>query len=544
MPRRPSLAAWTTRHLRPTDGPGTGARLSLEPWQRGFLQAVDREHKPIVSLMAAAQVGKSLLALGIAIRAAVDGQGVLLASATETSVRDLGRRLDAVLDAAPSLKARFPSPRSGPGARASWKDRRVEGGGWIGLAASGSASQLASRTVKIALADEVSRWPARVRSGEGSPISLLRARLSDWGDDGRLLAISSPVHPSDSIALLFRDGDRRRVEYLCQDCDHRTPFGWDQVIGRERGELPRIACVHCGALHDERARRRMLRSGVWVPQKSEPTDEGSISFQLGRLDSARASLESTTQEFRRASRGAERGDPRALATFRNTVLGLPGESGGADVDRLYERRGSSGPLAIEQVTVGIDVQTDRLIFAVLGFDAANAHVQVINFGVVLGDPRDDAVWIDLADTLDTHRAPLPLSVVSVDAGFLTSVVKSQCARRRWWVATVGRSGSARAIASTVGKSGLAVLGKDDAASWWSGRIDAGRVQLPATISRRETAELLAAECLTAVAGGALRWRPIEGRPNHLWDACLLSLHARHFRPLTASARRPFRVVSV
>ena len=100
-----------------------------------------------------------------------------------------------------------------------------------------------------------------------------------------------------------------------------------------------IACLHCGALHDERARLKMLRSGVWVPQKAQPTDEGSISFQLGRLDSARASLGAIAQEFRRASRGAERGDPRALATFLNTVLGLPGESGGADIDRLYERRG-------------------------------------------------------------------------------------------------------------------------------------------------------------------------------------------------------------
>ena len=542
MPRRPSLAAWMTRHVRPTDGPGTGTRLALEPWQRGFLTAVDREEKQIVSLMAGSQVGKTLLGIGIAIRAAVDGQGVLMASSTEVSIRDLARRLDSTLEHAPALATRFPSPRSGPGARASWKDRRVEGGGWIGLAASGSASQLASRTVKIALADEVSRWPARVRSGEGHPLALLRARLSDWGDAGLLLAISSPVHPTDSIALLYRDGDRRRMEYLCPACDRRTPFGWEQVVGRDRGEQPMIACLHCGTLHDERARRRMLRSGIWVPQKSEPTDEGSISFQLGRLDSARASLGAIVQEFRRASRGAERGDPRALATYRNTVLGLPGESGGADVDRLYERRGSSGQLAIEQVTAGVDVQNDRLVYVVLGFTAQNAIVQVVHFGVVVGDPRDGAVWDTLAAELDTHRTPLPVSVISVDGGFLTSTVKAQCARRRWWIPTIGRAGTGQPIARVIGASGLAVLGKDDSASWWTGRIDADRVQLPRTINRKEIGELLAAEALTA-EGGALRWRQIEGRPNHLWDAALLAVHARHFRPLTAG-RRPFRVVAV
>ena len=542
MPRRPSLAAWLARHLRPTDGPGAGRRLTLKPWQRGFLHAVDREHKPIISLMSASQCGKSLLALGVGIRAAIEGSGVLLASATETSIRDLARRLDASLERAPALKLFFPSARSGPGARASWRDRRLSSGGWVAFAASGSASQLASRTAKVVVADEVSRWPAKVRSGEGGPLPLVRARLADWGTQGRLIAISSPVLPGDQISLLYRDGDRRQMRYRCPGCQMQTPFGWDQVTGRERGEQPMISCVVCGMLHDEKARRKMLRTGVWVPQKSQPTDEGSISFQLGRLDSARASLGAIVQEFRRASRGKERGDPRALATFRNTVLGLPGESGGADVDRLYERRGLSGQLAIEQVCAGVDVQNDRLVFVVLGFTAQNAIVQVVHFGVVVGDPRDGAVWDALAAELDTHRTPLPISVVSVDAGFLTSTVKEQCARRRWWIPTIGRAGTGQPIARVIGASGLAVLGKDDSASFWTGRVDADRVKTPQTISRKEIGELLAAEALTAV-GGALRWRKIENLENHYWDCCLLSIHARHFRPLTA-ARRPFRVVAV
>ena len=139
------------------------------------------------------------------------------------------------------------------------------------------------------------------------------------------------------------------------------------------------------------------------------------------------------------------------------------------------------------------------------FTAQNAHVQVAHFGVVIGDPRDDGVWDTLTAEIDTHRTPIPVSVISVDAGFLTATVKAQCARRRWWIPTIGRAGSGQPIAKVIGHSGLAVVGKDDAASWWTGRIDAGRVQVPRTITRRETAELLAAEALTA-EGGALRWR--------------------------------------
>ena len=234
------------------------------------------------------------------------------------------------------------------------------------MAAAGSASQLASRTAAVAVADETARWPARVRSGEGHPLALLRARLLDWGADGRLIAISSPVHPGDSAsATMFQDGDRRRLEYSCLDCGQRTPFAWEQVTGRERGQVPAIACARCGQLHGEPERRKMLRSARWTAQRAEPTDPDVISFTLSRLDSARATLDQVVNEYRRAVLAVERGEPAGLRAFRNVCLGLPAESGAADVDVLHERRGRRAPDGIEQVTAGVDVQDDRLVYAVL-----------------------------------------------------------------------------------------------------------------------------------------------------------------------------------
>ena len=530
------------RHLRPADGPDAGKPLRLERWQSLLLDAIDREGKPIVACRMASQVGKSMLAVGVGLRAALDGRGCLMASATDTSIRDLARRLQAAVDSSPDIGRAFPQPTSGPGSRGlSWKNRTTDTGGWLGLAAAGSASQLASRTAAVAVADEIARWPARVKfSTEGSPLALLRARLFDWGDEGRLLAISSPVLRFDAIDTLFRDGDRRRLEYPCS-CGDWTPFEWDQVRGRERGETPEIACAKCGTLHGEAERRRMLRRARWVPQRAEPTDEDVISFAAGRLDSARSSLDQVCREWRRARRNVERGERDALKTFRNVVLGLPGESGAADVDKLYEGRGRRFEGALEQVTAGVDVQADRLVFVVLGFAAANAQAVVLDVGDVLGDPHDDEPWAVLDSRLRQHRG-LPVSVVSVDAGFLTSEVRRQCGKRRWWVPTVGRAGEGKPIAKRIGSSGIAVLGKDDASAWWAARVQAGDVYLPATISRPEIGELCAAEALT-VDGGKLSWKPIEGRANHRWDAALLAVHGRHFAPRTA-ARRPFRLVKV
>ena len=326
-------------NLRPTDGPDAGEALRLERWQAGLLRAIDRERKPIVAVRAASQLGKTLLMVGVGLRAALDGRGCLVASATDVSIRDLARRLEATVDGSPDILEHFPRPKSGPGSRGTgWNLRQSDTGGWLGLAAAGSASQLASRTAAVAIADEIARWPGRVRSGEGSPLALLRARLMDWGDSGRLLAISSPVLRFDAIDTLYRDGDRRRLEYTCAACGEPFTFAWERVTGREKSEVPSIACSSCGVEHGEPERRKMLRTGRWVAQRDEPTDEDVISFSLSRLDSGRATLDQVVREWRRARRAVERGDREGLKAFRNVVLGLPGEAGAVDVDRLYELR--------------------------------------------------------------------------------------------------------------------------------------------------------------------------------------------------------------
>ena len=543
MARRQSLVAWMRANLRPTDGPDAGRALRLEPWQAGLLTAVDREHKPIVAIRAASQVGKTVLALGVGLRAAVDGAGTLLASATGDSLKDVRRRLDRSLELSPAVGAEFSVPTGRRGPR-SWNDRKTRAGGWVQLAAAGSPAQLASRTARVAVADEVARWPHQVRSGEGHPLALLRMRLADWGDRGRLLAISSPTLAHDAINLLFRDGDRRRLEYTCSTCGERFPFGWEHVSGRERGEDPSIACSACGARHDEPARRRMLRSARWSVQREEATDEDVISFTLSRLDSARSSLGQAVREWRRARRGAERGDPAAIMAFRNTVLGLPAEHGAADVDRLYELRlRDFDTTAVEQVCTGIDVQQDRLVHVVLGFSAGSSDLWVLDYGSTLGDPTEDDVWSTLTASLSRRFAGMPVSAVSVDAGFHTHHVRRQCGRRRWWIPVVSRAGEGKPIAKRVNAaSGIATAGKDDTCAWWAGRIGAGRVHLPREITRSEIGELCAAEALT-VDRGKLRWMPIESRPNHYWDAAGLAIHARHFRPLTARRRR-LRLVAV
>ena len=198
MPRRQSLAAWTTKYLRPTDGPGTGARLALET----VAARVPARGRP------GAQTDRQFDGWepDRKNRYSPSGSRFVQRSTARACCWRLPRKISIRGPCAPTRQhARTRADtreavfrRLGPGqARA----RVGEIGGSSGAGGSDSRPRAVPRSSRagpsrIALADEVSRWPARVRSGEGTPARLApRAAVGTGVTTGCLLAISSPVHP-------------------------------------------------------------------------------------------------------------------------------------------------------------------------------------------------------------------------------------------------------------------------------------------------------------------------------------------------------------
>ena len=313
--RRQSLTAWMRANLRATDGPDAGQPVRLEPWQRGLLTAVDIERRSIVAVRAASQVGKTLLMLGVGLRGAtVDGAGTLLASSTADSAKDLRRRLDRSLALSAPLAVEFATAhRRGPGA-ASWNNRQTRRGGWISLAAAGSPSQLASRTAAVAVADEIARWPHQVRSGEGHPLTLLRARLAGLGRRCGCWP-SQPGSRNDAISSTTAIAGDSLVSPAARR--RRSPGN----------EARRRGCVR--AVRRAALRRAMGRREV---------DEDDLALAL---DSARASL---AQVVTPGAPPVERGEPLALVPQRRTrVAGRIRRRGrGQAVRRPRPRRSGSG----------------------------------------------------------------------------------------------------------------------------------------------------------------------------------------------------------
>ena len=191
-PKRISNADWISANLRPADGRNAREPLRLERWQDALLRETDSNAHPVICVVAAAQVGKTLISMGLALRSSCEGHGTILASSTETSVRDLARRLESAIEDSETLREMFPPLRSGPHSRSTWKDRRLSNGGFLSFASAGSASELASRTCHTAFLDELSRFPSLTKSREGFGLDLIRARLFDYGDDSRLVCNLKP----------------------------------------------------------------------------------------------------------------------------------------------------------------------------------------------------------------------------------------------------------------------------------------------------------------------------------------------------------------
>ena len=255
----------------------------------------------------------------------------------------------------------------------------------------------------------------------------------------------------------------------------------------------RVTCLSCGVPHGEGARRKMLAKAEWVAQREDPTDPDSISFTLSRLDSARASLKQIAAEWRR-SRGlaVERGDPNALKSFRNLILGQPGTSGTADViDKLFESRESVfqlRPIGADLLRHRCPGRSSRLRRArlrsrqprLLGARLRHRARRSAR-GFTVANTRGEAV--------STLRWASGFCRLDVDAGYLTSTVLAQCSKRRWWIPCVGRSGLGEAdSAASWSQRGIATLGKDNSLIH-GGPVAVGEAYFPRIMSRTKLTEI-------------------------------------------------------
>jgi phage terminase large subunit GpA-like protein len=423
-------------------------------------------------LMASAQVGKTLILKAvIGYYIDQDPSPILIVQPTleigESFSKD---RLAPMVRDTPRLRGKIADPK----ARNSGNTilHKIFAGGHLTIAGSNSPASLASRPIRVALFDEVDRYPASAGS-EGDPFELGKARTKTF-HNRRIFLCSTPTDESTSrIYRAWLQSDMRRFHVPCPHCGKRQWLKWSQVTWPDGNtESAGYACEHCAAIWTEGERMQALRGGAWI---AEHPGRKVAGFHLSELYSPWRRLSEIAAAFI-----AAKGSADTLKTFVNTSLGevwedREGEK--ADPDSLILRREHYTPDTLPDevvvVVAGIDVQDDRIEIGFTGFGFGEESWGV-DYVVMAGDPGRADVWQRVADQLARTFTRSDGTVLTVYAagldtgGHYTKQAYEFAAKNRAIVSALkGRAGAGAPLVkagtkNTTSKVRLWIVGTDTA----------------------------------------------------------------------------------
>ncbi len=311
-------------------------------------------------------------------------------------------------------------------------------GGHVTIVGANSAAGLASRPIKVVLADEVDRYPSSAGT-EGDPLSLAQKRQTTFWDK-KTVIVSTPGNKGQSrIETEFTKSTREEWNVPCPDCGHYQPLVWENVIfGQENpGEDVQYKCERCGAVNGEYQWKAQGQKGRFV---AENPKSGARGFHLNTLASAFCGWNEIVEKFLIAKEQLDQGNPEGMKVWVNTELGEPWEQPGEQLEdmKLFNRReiyDAEVPEDVLVLTAGIDVQDDRFEVEVVGWGVGKESWG-IRYQKIYGDMLKGQVWNDLDLFLQTpfHKKDgTALTILSccIDSGGHHTDQVYRFAKERW-----------------------------------------------------------------------------------------------------------------
>lgn len=321
-------------------------------------------------------------------------------------------------------------------------------GGSIKFVGSNSPSNVKSTSARNLAVEEPDDCNLNIK-GQGDSITLLEERGKGFDDRKMLVGGTPTITGVSAIAERMKLSDQRRWHVPCHHCGEAAPLDWKQVrwssepgrghevFGDALPHTARYVCAGCGGewTNDEKnanVRRAdtLQRQGVpgmgWVPGAAF---NGVAGFYFIELMSplGNSALDRLVEKYLRAKHALEaEGDITKMIAFWNATLGLPYEYTGTTGDaRDYEKRVEDYPewyvpWGALVLTVGVDVQHDRLAVVVLGWGEGEES-WLVWFGELHGNVLEQDVWDELDRTVifRSYRhvagVDLAVSAISVDA---------------------------------------------------------------------------------------------------------------------------------
>lgn len=439
-----------------------------------------------IAMMSSAQIGKTEFLLNvIGYYIDYDPSPILLLQPTLQMSEAFSKdRLAPMLRDTPALKNSVKDPR----ARDSGNTllHKTFPGGHITMAGANSPASLASRPIRIFLADEVDRYPISAGT-EGDPLSLGGKRTTTFYNRKKIYTSTPTIKGASRIEDAYEKSDKRRYHVPCPHCGKKSILKWSNIKwgkdekGIFKPESVRIVCEECGGeWHDHQKIRQMKKGGEWI---AENPFKGTAGFHLNELYSPWVKWADTVKSFYDS-----KDDSEQLKTWTNTSLGETFEEAGDQLDDtfLYARRETYNadiPQDAAVLTMGVDVQKDRLELEVVGWGEGEESWN-IDLQIISGDPTKPEVWGELTEMLGyeyEHESGNMLTVAAtcIDSGYNTQIVydyvRGQKNKGRRVYATKGVSGAGRPVvaqsrSNSKRKVDLYTIGVDDAKTILAARL--------------------------------------------------------------------------
>jgi len=421
-------------------------------------------------------------------------------------------------------------------------------GGHITMAGANSPASLASRPVRILLADEVDRYPVSAGT-EGDPLSLGGKRTTTFFNRKKVYTSTPTIKGASRIEDAYEKSDKRRYYIPCSHCGELDTFKWANVKwdkdkdGNHDPETTYMVCEHCGGIHyDHDKVKRMLAGGLWI---AENETKNTAGFHLNELYSPWKKWAEVVQDFLDA-----KGDVEQIKTWTNTSLGETFEEAGDQIDDsyLYGRREiyeKTVPQGAVVLSMGVDIQADRIEAEIVGYGLGEESWNIA-YKIFYGDVTQPEVWEELAEMFDydfEHESGniLHIAATTIDSGYQTQLVYDFVYkhRNRRVFAVKGVEGGGRPIVSqsiqkknksSKRKVDLYIVGVDDAKVLLASRLKiaeegAGYCHFPMERDEEYFAQLTAEKMITKFRRGFPYREWVKTRTRNEATDCRIYSHA-------------------
>jgi phage terminase large subunit GpA-like protein len=143
-------------------------------------------------------------------------------------------------------------------------------GGRLAIVGANSPAGLASRPVRIVVADEVDRFPVSAGS-EGDPLALAAKRQGTFWNRKTLVGSTPTLKETSAIWREWLASDMRHYHVPCHACGHAQALVWSNVRWDKTPDckhLPATAhyvCKSCGAIWTDTDRHDAVQKGSGWP---------------------------------------------------------------------------------------------------------------------------------------------------------------------------------------------------------------------------------------------------------------------------------------